>query len=295
MTDFLMECSISYPPSVCGFQKILTWLASLLLLNTLDVDFMSLWTWMLPMMFSYLHTLHLSCIKHEPGLCSLPSLPALETVVLDFCCYCLECPRNGEGPWTLVHFSWLLRLLSLSIMGVQDGSIICCGWVTQLWWLKITNSSGLDLGAILAGVGTDLEAIHILDCEFVMEEPRPWTTYPIQKQLTILDAASGLSTFHLTKLPSLEELSVRIHPCNFEQLEDWPFIRSFLRCVPVTLWLNSPGPPQIWNDQTCRLWEIASLPNAQLQGQGWLWQTVCGEVKHIAEKTRMWFWQRINK
>ena len=274
MTDFLMECSISYPPSMCGFQKLLTRLASLPSLNTLDMDFMSPRTWTLPMTFTYLRTLHLSCIEHEPGLCSLPSLPALETLVLNFCCYCLECPRNGEGPWVFVHFSRLPRLLSLSITGAQDGSIICCGRASQLRRLKITYSSGLDLGAILAGVGTDLETVHILDCEFVTEEPTPRTAYPILKQLTILDAVSGLSMFYLTELPSLEELNLRIHPCDLEQLQDWPLIWSFLRCVPVTLRLNIPGPPQVRNDQTCRLREIASLPNAQLQGQGWLWQTI---------------------
>ena len=274
MTDFLMECSISYPPSMCSFQKLLTRLASLPSLNTLDMDFMSPRTWTLPMTFTYLRTLHLSCIEHEPGLCSLPSLPALETLVLNFCCYCLECPKNGEGPWVFVHFSRLPRLLSLSITGAQDGSIICCGRASQLRRLKIAYSSGLDLGAILAGVGTDLEAVHILDCEFVTEEPTPRTAYPILKQLTILDAVSGLSTFYLTELPSLEELNLRIHPCDLEQLQDWPLIWSFLRCVPVTLRLNSPGPPQVRNDQTCRLREIATLPNAQLQGQGWLWQTI---------------------
>lgn len=238
---------------------------------------------MLPMTFSYLRTLHLSCIEHEPGLCSLPSLPVLETLALNFCCYCLECPRNGEGPWTLLNFDRLPRLRSLSITGAQDGSIICCGRATELRRLRITYSSGVDLGAILAGVGTDLEAVHILDCEFDAEEPAPRTAYPILKQLSILDSVSGLPPFYLAELPSLEELSMRIHPCDFERLEDWPLILSFLRCVPITLCLNSPEPLEAWKDQTCRLWQIASLPNAQLQGRGWPQPTVRRQDEHAAE------------
>lgn len=239
---------------------------------------------MLPMTFSYLRTLRLSCIEHEPGLCSLPSLPVLETLALNFCCYCLECPRNGEGPWILLHFNQLPRLRSLSITGAQDGSIICCGWAAELRRLKITYSSGLDLGAILARAGTDLEAVHILDCEFIKKEPAPCKEYPILKQLTILDSVSGLPRFYLTKLPSLEELRVRIHPCDFERLEDWPLTLSFLRCIPVTLWLNSPEPLEAWKDQTCRLWQIASLPNAQLQGRGWLWSAIGHQDERAAEE-----------
>ena len=140
------------------------------------------------------------------------------------------------------------------------------------------------MGAILAGAGTDLEAVHILDCEFVAEKPVPHTAYPILKQLTILDSVLGLPPFYLAKLPSLEELSVRIHPCDFERLEDWPLILSFLRRAPLTLWLNSPEPLEAWKDQTCRLWQIASLPNAQLQGRGWLWPTVRRQDERAAER-----------
>lgn len=219
------------------------------------------------MTFSYLRTLHLSCIEHEPGLCSLPSFPALETLALDFCCYCLECPRNCEGPWTLLQFERLPQLHSLSIMGAQGESIIWCGQATQLRWLKITHSSGLDLGAILAGVGTNLEAIHILDCEFNADEPPPQKVYPALKQLSIVDAVSGLSPFRLTTLPSLAELSVRVHPRDFECLEDWPLILEFLSHIPVTLRL-SPWPLKVRQDLPGRLWQVASLPNARLQGRG---------------------------
>lgn len=235
------------------------------------------------MTFSYLRTLHLSCIEHEPGLCSLPSFPALETLALSFCCYCLDCPRNGEGPWTLLHFDRLPRLRSLSIMGAQGESIIWCGQATQLRWLKITYSSGLDLGAILAGVGPNLEAIHILDCEFNAEEPPPQTVYPALKQLSIVDAVSGLSPFRSTTLPSLAELNVRVHPRDFERLEDWPLILEFLSHVPVTLRLSSLGPLRVQRDLSSRLRQVASLPNAQLQGRGWKGPVICHEGECIAE------------
>lgn len=248
------------------------------------MDFMSPRTWMFPMTFNNLHTLHLSCIEHEPGLCSLPSLPMLETLALNFCCFCLECPRNGEGPWTLLHFERLPRLRSLSITGAQGESIICCGRATQLQWLKITYSSGLDLGAILAGVGTDLEAIHILDCEFKAEEPPPQTVYPALKQLSVVDAVSGLSPFRLTTLPSLAELSMRVHPHDFECLEDWPRILDFLSHIPVTLRLSSPWPPKIRQDRPGRLWQVASLPNAQLQGRGWRESIICHKGECIADE-----------
>src|ERR1700759_1070166 len=101
------------------------------------------------MSFRYLRRLYHSCVEHEPGLSVLPSFPALETLALNFCCYCLECPRNGQGPCTMLRFDQLPRLLSLSISGVQEGSVICCGRASQLRQFEITYSSGLSLGSIL--------------------------------------------------------------------------------------------------------------------------------------------------
>jgi hypothetical protein len=77
--------------------------------------------------FQSLHTLSLSCIKHEPGILVLPTLPALETLALNFCCYCLDCPRNGQQPCTMLHLDRLPRLRALSIAGAQEGNIICGG------------------------------------------------------------------------------------------------------------------------------------------------------------------------
>ncbi|KAB8240530.1 hypothetical protein BDV35DRAFT_117894 [Aspergillus flavus] len=161
--------SVSYPPDAIAFQMLLAQLATMPSLRTMNVDFMSPRTWMVPMSFRSIRSLYLSCIEHEPSISVLPILLALETLALNFCCYCLDCPRNGQQLCAMVHLNRLPRLLKLSISGAQEGNIICSGTSPQLRQLDVSFSSGLSLDRILAGLGPSLEEVHICDCEFPPE------------------------------------------------------------------------------------------------------------------------------
>ncbi|KAE8310988.1 hypothetical protein BDV41DRAFT_356868 [Aspergillus transmontanensis] len=266
----LRSVSISYPPNLSSFQQLLARLAVLPSLDTLQVDFMSPRTWTKSVTFHYLRKLQLSCIEHEPGLCELPLLPLLETLVLNFCCYCLECPRDGRGPCTMLRFSRLPQLQSLAISGAQRKNIICCGQATQLRRFEIAFSVGLELSSILSHLGTRLEVIHLSDSEFhVGETPLPSVTYPFLQRVSLVDAVSGLPTLCVAQLPSLTDFSMEIQPQDFEDLANWPRTFGFLQRTPVNLRLNSHGTTPCPQDQTGRLQQVAILPNVRLEGQDW--------------------------
>ena len=97
------------------------------------------------------------------------------------------------------------------------------------------------------------------------KSPCPEKHIPLYKHVKIFDSVSGLSSFCFAELPSSAALSVQIYPHDFERLERWPFILKFLKNTAVTLSLSGHRNLQLLLDQTCRLWQVASLPNVQLK------------------------------
>ncbi|KAB8239994.1 hypothetical protein BDV35DRAFT_386181 [Aspergillus flavus] len=166
--------------------------------------------------------LHISCIEHEPWLCVLPALPALETLALNFCCYCLECPRQGQGPCALLQFQRLLQLRPLSTAGAQPKSISWCGQAARLRKLEIEFSSDLDLHQILASLGWNLEELHLLDCEFVAEVPWPVVAFPALRWVQLLESISGLATFSSAEVPVLLERCSVLLSLPRSGIHRWP-------------------------------------------------------------------------
>ncbi|UDD62270.1 hypothetical protein AFCA_009595 [Aspergillus flavus] len=248
--DRLRAFSISYPPRLGSFQTLLVRLADLPSLRSLSVDFISPRIWTAPMTFHHLRQLHISYIEHEPGLCVLPALPVLETLALNFCCYCLECPRQGQGPCALLQFQRLPQLRSLSIAGAQRKSISC----------------GLDLHQILASLGWDLEELHLLDCEFVAEVPRPVVAFPALRRVQLLESISGLAAFGSAEVPSSAEFTLRISHNNLDGLADWSLVWRLLQRCSVLLSLPRSGIHQWPPASTSRLSQVMSLPQVRVEG-----------------------------
>lgn len=260
---------MSYPPDATAFQVLLAQLATMPSLRTLNVDFMSPRTWTVPMSFRSLRSLSLSCIEHEPGISVLPTLPALEALALNFCCYCLDCPRNGQQPCTMLHLDQLPRLRALSIAGAQEGNIICGGISPQLRELEISFSSGFSLTRILASLGPNLEEVLICDCDFPQERPLSGQSYPAMRRLSILDSASSLAAFASLELPPTSRLIVRINADDLEDLRAWPQVVEFFRNHVVALSLGGPVDAHCLFDETRRLSEVASLPGVRRDGPNW--------------------------
>ncbi|KAL2801881.1 hypothetical protein BJX63DRAFT_416307 [Aspergillus granulosus] len=265
----LTTFSVSYPPSATAFQMLLVQLATMPSLRTMNVDFMSPKTWALPMSFRSLRNLYLSCIGHEPGISVLPALPALETLALNFWCYCLDCPRNGQEPCTMLQLDQLPRLLALSISGAQEGNIICGGISPQLRELEISFSRGFSLNMILASLGPSLEEVYICECEFPLEKPLSGQPYPAMRRLSILNSASGLAAFVSFELPPTLRLVMRIKGDDFEHLRGWPQVVKFFRSHAVELSLSGPVDTEGLLGQTCRLLEVMSLPSVRRDGPNW--------------------------
>ncbi|KAB8227540.1 uncharacterized protein BDW43DRAFT_293805 [Aspergillus alliaceus] len=238
--------------------------------------------WTVPMTFHHLRHLHLSCIEHEPGLCVLPSLPALETLALNFCCYCLDCPRNGRGPSALLQFHGLPQLRTLSISGAQEQSVIWCGRATQLQTLEVTFSSGMDLNGLLACLGRDLKELYISDCEFVAEEPTPPVVFPVLRRVRILESLSSLASFCSVEVPLSAVFHVRIEPDDFEDLKDWPLVWELLTRNSVSLSLAGSTILQSPLHPTSRLSQVASLPHVRLEGQNWPRPVVAAKAGAVA-------------
>ncbi|KAL4961360.1 uncharacterized protein BDV14DRAFT_203814 [Aspergillus stella-maris] len=222
-------------------------------------------TWMVPVVFKSLRELYLSCIEHEPGISVLPFLPDLETLDLNFCCYCQDCPRNGQRPCTMLQLNRLPKLRGLSISGAQEGNIIYEGQSTGLRVLKIMFSDGLSLNEILAAAGPNLEEIRIRDCEFAQKDPVDQIAYPMLRQLSLADSLGGLAAFQLAGLPSSALLSVRAHVHDFEQFDGWPQLIHLLKGITVDLWLSGPVEARR-HDTNSRLSQMLMMPQIRLKG-----------------------------
>ncbi|KAI9041052.1 uncharacterized protein KD926_007469 [Aspergillus affinis] len=264
----LCSFSISYPPSLGSFQLLLERLAALPSLRSLSVDFMSPRIWTVPLTFNRLQHLQLSCIEHEPGLCVLPSLPMLETLTLNFCCYCLDCPKNGRGPCTLLQLLHLPRLRALSILGAQAGNVIWCGHAAQLQKLELAFCSGIDLIGLLGSAGNNLEELILSDCDFMAEGPTVSSvTLPVLQRVQINASISGLAQLCYAEIPSSAMIQMRIGPDDFEEVENWPLVRLRLALNPVSLSLTGSGALPYPLEPSSRLRQIASLSHIRLEGQ----------------------------
>ncbi|KAL4862113.1 hypothetical protein BDV12DRAFT_190648 [Aspergillus spectabilis] len=227
-------------------------------------------TWAVPMSFHSLRGLYLSCIEHEPGVSILPHLPDLETLDLDFCCYCLDCPRNRQRPCTIIQFNQLPKLRALSISGAQEGNVICGGQSVGLQELEIMFSDGLSLNSLLTAAGLDLEEIRIYDCEFLWEGPMPHRIYPMLRHLSIVDSVSGLSAFQSAELPSSAQVSVHVHADDFKRVDGSPQLIDLLGSYKVDLWLSGAVDPHCLQDQASSLSQLASMRHVRLKGPNWL-------------------------
>ena len=114
------------------------------------------------------------------------------------CCYCLECARHGQGRCALLQLQLLPQLRTLSIAGAKWESSIWCGRAVRLQKLEIEFSRGLGLHQILASLAWDLEELHLLDCEFMAEVPRP-VAFPALRRVRLLESISGLAAFGLPR------------------------------------------------------------------------------------------------
>lgn len=258
-----------------SLRQLLAHIACLSSVSTLSVDFMSPRTWSGTPKFDHLRNLCLSCVEHEPGLCVLPSLPLLETLCLNFCCYCLECPKNGRGPCTEVRFDELPRLVYLSVSGAQNTNVVCSGTAYRLSRLRIDDSNGSILSVVLACVGVQLEEISISNCDFDIDASVSLAANSGLKSVRIFDSRSSLCLLDLAEIPSTACFDIRIHPNDFERLEDWPRVMRLLRSHRVILSLNSYEDLQLPLNKGSRLWEVISLRNVQLERGDWLWLLAC--------------------
>lgn len=268
-------CRICYPPALASLRQLLAHIACLSSVKTLSIDFMSPRTWNGTLNFDNLRNLCLSCVQHEPGLCVLPSLPLLETLSLNFCCYCLECPKNGCGPCTKIQFDELPRLVHLSISGAQTSNVVCSGTAHRLSKLHIDDSDGLILSTVLVCVGVQLEEISIWNCDFEIDASVSLVAKSGLKSVRIFDSRSSLCLLHLAEISSTACFDIRIHPNDFERLEDWPRIMRLLRIHRVILSLNNYEDLQLPLNKGSRLWQVISLPNVQLERGDWLWLLAC--------------------
>ncbi|KAI2836353.1 hypothetical protein CBS147321_7957 [Aspergillus niger] len=242
--------------------RLLGHLSSHPTVETLSVDFMSPRTWQPQMIFSHLRELHLSCIEHEPGLCILPPLPVLERLSLNFCCYCLECPKSDNGPCTQLLFEQLPQLLALSISGARQGSIVCRGYASHLRRFELSFSTDIDLAALCPTLGVCLEEVVIADCELVGDMAPDAQRWPYLRRLRISDSVSAVALLGHVQLPPSADVHVRIHPTDVQHLFQWPLVLQALSTVPVTVSFSSH--PDLPYPHCLPLHQLMTLPTVQI-------------------------------
>ncbi|OXN23054.1 hypothetical protein CDV57_08206 [Aspergillus fumigatus] len=192
--------------------------------------------------------------------------------------YCLpvvKCPKNGRWPCTEVRFDELPRLVYLSVSGAQNTNVVCSGTAYRLSRLRIDDSNGSILSVVLACVGVQLEEISISNCDFDIDASVSLAANSGLKSVRIFDSRSSLCLLDLAEIPSTACFDIRIHPNDFERLEDWPRVMRLLRSHRVILSLNSYEDLQLPLNKGSRLWEVIPLRNVQLERGDWLWLLAC--------------------
>ncbi|KAL5366284.1 hypothetical protein BJX96DRAFT_180590 [Aspergillus floccosus] len=268
--DNLEAFCVSYPPDVVNLQTILSHVATMPSVKRLSIDFLSPWTWAKNVQFQHLRVLHLDYIEHEPGICSLPDLPVLETLTLDFYCYCLTCPENAEGPRALLQLDNLPRLHFLSISGAHRGSVLFCGKSESLRRLQLSGSSGLGLLSFVSkSLNTSLEELLVADCDFSSEETGPFMACNNIQNVTLEDSISTLPLLSCLQVPATAHLSLQINPSDFEGFKNWERTLAFLRerRFSITLIGDKRLPARAAFPE--RLRQVVSLPNVTLEGPDW--------------------------
>jgi hypothetical protein len=128
---------------------------------------------------------------------------------------------------------------------------------------------------VLACVGVQLEEISISNCDFDIDASVSLAANSGLKSVRIFDSRSSLCLLDLAEIPSTACFDIRIHPNDFERLEDWPRVMRLLRSHRVILSLNSYEDLQLPLNKGSRLWEVISLRNVQLERGDWLWLLAC--------------------
>ncbi|RAL06480.1 uncharacterized protein BO97DRAFT_358646, partial [Aspergillus homomorphus CBS 101889] len=263
---------ISYPPALTSLQKLL-WQLSFQPVGTLSVDFMSPSIWQPQMTFGHLRCLRLSCIEHEPGLFVVPSLPALERLCLDFCCYCLDCPQAGSGPCAELQFDRLPSLTSLSISGARRESIVCSGSAFDLRRVEVSFSTGIDWQSLSPALGCHLEELTITNCDLVARWPKYQPQWPSLRSLRIYDSMAAISLLEHVKLPAGVDVRVRMQPTDLQHVSTWPTVLQALSAVCVTV--SFSGHQDLPYALLLRLQQMMSVRTVQIDKTDCTWVTAC--------------------
>ncbi|PYI36400.1 hypothetical protein BP00DRAFT_316263, partial [Aspergillus indologenus CBS 114.80] len=263
---------ISYPPALTSLQKLL-WQLSFQPVGTLSVDFMSPSIWQPQMTFVHLRCLRLSCIKHEPGLFVVPSLPALERLCLDFCCYYLDCPQAGLGPCAELQFDRLPSLTSLSISGARQESIVCNGSAFDLRRVEITFSTDIDWQSLCPALGCHLEEFIITNCDFVARRQRYQPHWPNLQSLRIYDSSTAIALLKSVELPAGVHVRMRMQPTDLQHLSTWPMILQALSAVCITISFSSHQ--DLPHALLLRLQQLTSLRTVQIDKTNYIWVAAC--------------------
>ncbi|KAI2839631.1 hypothetical protein CBS63078_8323 [Aspergillus niger] len=128
---------------------------------------------------------------------------------------------------------------------------------------------------ILYQIVEKLEEISIWNCDFEIDASVSLVAKSGLKSVRIFDSRSSLCLLHLAEISSTACFDIRIHPNDFERLEDWPRIMRLLRIHRVILSLNNYEDLQLPLNKGSRLWQVISLPNVQLERGDWLWLLAC--------------------
>ncbi|PYH75606.1 hypothetical protein BO82DRAFT_409798 [Aspergillus uvarum CBS 121591] len=241
--------------------------------GTLSVDFMSPSIWQLQVTFVHLRCLRLSCIEHEPGLFVVPSLPALERLCLDFCCYCLDCPQAGLGPCAELQFDRLPSLTSLSISGARQESIVCSGSAFDLRRVEITFSTDIDWQSLCPALGCHLEELVITNCDFVARRQRYQPHWPNLQSLRIYDSSTAVALLESVELPAGVHVRVRMQPTDLQHLSTWPMVLQALSAVCVTVSFSSHQ--NLPHALLLRLQQLTSLRTVQIDKTDCTWVAAC--------------------
>ncbi|KAI3014433.1 hypothetical protein CBS147347_11470 [Aspergillus niger] len=173
----------------------------------------------------------------------------------------------------MLLFEQLPCLVSLSISGAREGSIVCRGRASQLRRLEITFSSEVDWETLRPTLGCDLEEVIIADCDFAIGRPEPLQWWPSLQRLHICDSNSAVTLLDHVQIPPDAEVHVRINPADVHDSSLWSMILHALDIVPVTVSFSSH--PDLSHSYLLRLRQLASLDTVQIDKADCSWFTAC--------------------